>query len=501
MYALLLLLISAWQWYYGIQYLRPERAQIDYQREIQQLIEASWPQSKQDASHMALCRLVMISQAIKEDAHFISDCFRKQVGDELDENWWIYADDVDQPWFPSPCDEDDDYSYRRYLFTVAAARQHIESVAHQGIIDEIILISREKVLYPGVCDVAPLGESGRHQLGITAIRMCVTLLLSDAYLAHERGDDQHFVELIAASLRLVRLCDADAGLIQRISATSMLNRTIDRITAAIVRRPLKHDAMQILARELEMPVLERQWSDIFHTLTLELPLSAQQLYTSYSRGGVLVWVKYEEAPFGNDIRQSLFGDVWMIGSDSMKNAVACFCFPRRATYERRWREYYETVGAWADLAILERRQSDKVEHFVSKLELGLPQLRTLKRPFERAIGEADAARCRYDGVRLLVAVERFCAAHRGQPPRSLDELVPDYLSNIPADHFAANAEFRYHPTPLRNHSSDPPYILYSVGFDGVDNNGHVESSYVNDDMLKSDRFGEGDYVINSYTPR
>jgi hypothetical protein len=61
-----------------------------------------------------------------------------------------------------------------------------------------------------------------------------------------------------------------------------------------------------------------------------------------------------------------------------------------------------------------------------------------------------------------VAVERFRVAH-GQLPQSLNDLVPQFLSAVPADPFDGK--------PLRYHRLAKGYVIYSVGADGQDDGG------------------------------
>ena len=61
-----------------------------------------------------------------------------------------------------------------------------------------------------------------------------------------------------------------------------------------------------------------------------------------------------------------------------------------------------------------------------------------------------------------IAVERFRLAH-GQLPENLNDLVPQFLSEIPADPFDGQL--------LRYHRLAKGYVIYSVGSDGHDDGG------------------------------
>jgi hypothetical protein len=68
-------------------------------------------------------------------------------------------------------------------------------------------------------------------------------------------------------------------------------------------------------------------------------------------------------------------------------------------------------------------------------------------------------------VKTLVAVERHRLAHAGLP-ETLDQLVPDYLAEVPVDPFDGR--------PLRYRRTDQGFVVYSVGEDGKDDGGKQE---------------------------
>ncbi len=68
---------------------------------------------------------------------------------------------------------------------------------------------------------------------------------------------------------------------------------------------------------------------------------------------------------------------------------------------------------------------------------------------------------------LSLAIQLYKLDH-GVSPERIEELVPDYLNEVPLDPFAEDGGIiKYLP------HSDPP-LLYSVGSDGVDNSGEYE---------------------------
>lgn len=64
---------------------------------------------------------------------------------------------------------------------------------------------------------------------------------------------------------------------------------------------------------------------------------------------------------------------------------------------------------------------------------------------------------------VALAMRWYSAAHAGNRPAKLEELVPDYLPAVPRDPFATDAPLRYRP------GADP--VVYSVGENGTDEGG------------------------------
>lgn len=84
----------------------------------------------------------------------------------------------------------------------------------------------------------------------------------------------------------------------------------------------------------------------------------------------------------------------------------------------------------------------------------------------RAQKASDYAHAMNSATRIVLALEFYQASHDAVPA-ALDDLVPDVIPLLPADHYASDGRFRY---SVREPTEDDPraYILYSVGPDGDD---------------------------------
>lgn len=89
---------------------------------------------------------------------------------------------------------------------------------------------------------------------------------------------------------------------------------------------------------------------------------------------------------------------------------------------------------------------------------------------DRALHELDKSELREAGVRLRLALAIYRARH-SQYPTSLADLVPDILPEPIADPYAAEGPLRYRRV---GEGKDADYLLYSVGLDGIDNEGRAD---------------------------
>jgi hypothetical protein len=64
-----------------------------------------------------------------------------------------------------------------------------------------------------------------------------------------------------------------------------------------------------------------------------------------------------------------------------------------------------------------------------------------------------------------IAAERFRRAHAGQPPPTLDALVPEFLSSVPQDPFDGK--------PLKYRVAADSYVVYSVDINRADDKGEL----------------------------
>jgi hypothetical protein len=96
--------------------------------------------------------------------------------------------------------------------------------------------------------------------------------------------------------------------------------------------------------------------------------------------------------------------------------------------------------------------------------------------FMRSAQSVIGADARARLAQLAVAVTAYELKNR-RYPASLDDLVPGFITGVPVDPFDQK--------PLRMTATDDELVLYSIGYDGIDDDGmekHRESDYNDGDL-------------------
>ena len=175
--------------------------------------------------------------------------------------------------------------------------------------------------------------------------------------------------------------------------------------------------------------------------------------------------------------------IWRSNYGSDPTAPRQFTLPMRTMLERIWRPWFthrmvEMLRLWADLDEVSKLPwPDKAQRGAKLLEQYRQQYpeperiagsyvpRTL--PLELFPRAIDATPLVIDrGGRIAVAVERF-RLDRKSLPASLGDLVPNYLSEIPADPYSGQ--------PLLFKRTDIGYTIYSIGPNFKDDGGDLTS--------------------------
>jgi hypothetical protein len=97
--------------------------------------------------------------------------------------------------------------------------------------------------------------------------------------------------------------------------------------------------------------------------------------------------------------------------------------------------------------------------------------------------EAEAAM-----AAVALAVRSYVVDHPGERPKTLDDLVPQYLRAVPRDPMAVDQPLQYNPSPKH-------FIVYSVGEDGT-NEGGTETDRTKKGVTPAGRWQAFDAVVH-----
>ncbi len=170
-----------------------------------------------------------------------------------------------------------------------------------------------------------------------------------------------------------------------------------------------------------------------------------------------------------------------------------FLYASRTEVTEAVNEFFDHSIRLSTLSRADRRADPFDEDaFLAALDWRYMPLNMLIPALGRAIDARDAIDCELAGTIIMLALQQY-QAETGRYPDSLDELTPSILEVIPADPFSVKG-FVYRT--LADDSAGKGYVLYSIGVDGVDNDGASDS--IEPRNALSDRKGLGlDFVLNA----
>lgn len=284
------------------------------------------------------------------------------------------------------------------------------------------------------------------------------------HLARTAGDADDFVAAFDEGMGLGRVCGTDPILISYIVGLAVRDLMLGELRDAIAAGDVPAGALDRIAGILER---QTQGPPISFALRGEELGTLDTIQWSHTEGGrrIVASVWALQSP-GAGIR----------ATGSKFQNLASSIYPRGPAVRAKAEDFYTRIRAYSETPPQTRASMGwDPDTFVSSLAWNDDLLKILLPALSHAVQSDDRARTTRDGVRVLVAIERYRAAHAAPPP-TLDALVPQFLPALPPDWLAASGSFRYVLIP--DHSGPGlPYTLYSVGLDGKDDQGK-------DDMVR-----------------
>lgn len=452
----------------------------DYERELVALSEAAQPEGENGWPH--LLRAGDIVQGMIDEG----------IGDLIPHGFEI---DFDALLAPTP-DDAEHVAAIGLLIKELKARGAIEALDRAAtcprqVKTEFDLDMEEPFQGPLMFTLLP---------EISRLRLMQELLVADMYLQVARGDQASMVRSFERAMFIADACSR-----QPIAMFSMLaHRMVLRAITALLRCIAQLPPSGLLSDELNAALDEMLTTRVVTSLEGErimLHDLVQHYFSDDGDGdGILILDRFDET-FSNvgDISTNSSMDMQLPGGN-----FAGLMLASRAETTAEVDEFYSAMRDQAELSPLQRR-ANPFDDSVHIFNLGFRHrfLQSVLPALRRLITNADRVRCELRGTRIVLAIEQY-RHQRGVVPRQLADLVPDYLDAVPANSYT-EAGFVYREmTPSEVAISEDtigvstfPYLLYSVGPDGEDNDGEVDPD--SQDYRSMGRIGKGYDLL--FTPQ
>jgi len=448
-----------------------------YQRDAVE--ENSWPQFK------AICdRVQEVSQRFYDSELELINAKRAAEGKEpLDRT---SADLCDGSEVTSPtCHVELREMSRRKLSAFRAA----------GILElQAGLAARHKFIRP-IPD-GPLWAGARPEIGTT--RAMVRVGTARIFVARENGDEAEWIAAIRDTLGAARPMSRGEVLIERLVYAAALNMIFGEVRQGLLETTPSPAAIRSVMSLVD---------DAVSIPPVQLTLDGERL-------AVLDFITRTYTDDGNENGTMIQGELerltesepmlLMLEGRSMKHKLGVMKIlwtwgpPRKQRSIERCDEYFRVGAEWLAAAPRDRANrspspAELMNRFEDQHEIALgimiPNL-------DKLATVLDVNKVEIDGTRLMLTLELF-KAQIGNYPAALSELVPDFIAGLPLDPFTQRPYIyrRLQPgdDPLPNQQR--PYLLYSTGFDALDDHARSDAEE-NFRPAKPDCKSGYDIVIN-----
>jgi hypothetical protein len=269
------------------------------------------------------------------------------------------------------------------------------------------------------------------------VKQLTDFLILTAKLEIFRGNFSGAARRYAQILSFARGIGQNRMLIDTMISTSIYNNVLPHIRRMLLDMPADNAEIPELVL-VEMKIAERTKDFFINTIDNELLVT----------GITFDLVKNKKQPLPHEIAKQIRSLPLGLVIDRERRAYEnWFLNSRKAV-----------MGDYRDFQV--QFKSFKMPPFVILAPIIIMNIDGANTTFLRSCVE-------FDGIMLLAALRKFMAV-KGQYPDRLEDLVPEYLSQLPEDPFSPDKKFIY------KKSSDS-MILYSVGPDMTDDGGSTLS--------------------------
>lgn len=302
--------------------------------------------------------------------------------------------------------------------------------------------------------------------------------------ASSRGDWNRYIISMEHCLALSRVLMMQPSMLSWLTGTAIRELAISKLTTDLVMGhiplPVVETVREAYLRQAELPPM-RYTMEADRYINLDM---VQRMFTSSGR-----FIPTQYKPLTGSGEQLHW-----------TNNLISFARPRWATIEQRMNQLYDErielieMPRWQRLANPAYRTSTMTEWMTDRASLEGHISNAASVWMYGTVKDRDLAKDQ--GVSLLLAIEHY-AAENGSYPERLMQLVPEYIPKVPDDPFAMQSVAWQYRLVQNAPRGARPYILYSVGIDGIDNGGTIPDGMTPDSALQED-FITGDVPTMDY---
>lgn len=348
---------------------------------------------------------------------------------------------------------------RRALFRDAEAVyiRMLDGMDDAGLIGRLRDLQRSEAAFVPVADEPTAMEYHKaSQDQLSALRKLTQMLDRRMLVSAQRGDWDRFLDDLGSMLWLAEVSTAPRVVTAHLFGIAGQSMALRRVRVAVLSQPVPEGTLGAVAALLAeaRPI---RFEDLLDAERIMLSVLLKEMHDEQGRlrrdqieqlfgAHDLFAQDGEEAPSIDDFDPDGFPTLAET-EERADELWAAFVRDVDAPSSERWRS-----AADAELLTAGRGPTEKLPAIV------IPALLRAERGHLQLELQTE-------GVRTLVAIERHRRDHGGLPDR-LADLVPEYLHAVPLDPLNNDQ-----PLVYRLDGSELGYVLYTVGFDGVDDGG------------------------------
>jgi hypothetical protein len=297
------------------------------------------------------------------------------------------------------------------------------------------------------------------------------------YLAHQANDGPEFTNAYEQTLALGRTVGLQTFLIEHLVGIAIVALADNQLREALTEKPFDAPTCRALLAGMDRQLPLSPIANAMEAERLSTLDTIQWTHTDDGHGsGRLIMSSFRQLSGAAGNTSSSWLDSvleWRILN------LGGLAFPSKASSIKKANEFFDLVVSYSRLSPAERiAAGNTADAWLQRLPKRYVILHVLVPALDKALSARTQLDMTNTATRLMLALEIY-NAEKGRYPDSLSQLVPSVLPAIPPDPCNAAGVWGYklltpeQDTVRRADGTPRPYLLYSFGVDGKDNDGKV----------------------------